>query len=383
MRKMNRKETRMTLSGCMIAALMMGSCFGTSLAEAEEDTPVSGVYTVAIEKMEAQYASAEYPVVTGVEGYSQESLDTINAYFKEQAEQAIAEQEPLLEETLEELKEIGSDSQVGYEITCDHIYLDGDLLSVMQYSFGYWGGAHGYGYRIGHSFDLASGAELSMGELLGCDEATAQERVVNAYRQDIIGQVDMITEDAIWNAFGDMAYWRIEEGMVVDIPQDVVACYAAGPQTVLVPLDGSAGGSYSRIMEGLETENEDADDTITVINGIQADASDFIFPYSSTVLLSEEDLTRLEGGSVEEEHYKSQLAINEILARYGYVFYPENGGASEEAYNQFAGKAWYEEAKAYCPTDSANEMLYTYINDTELENVERICEWQKAHNCYY
>ena len=122
---------------------------------------------------------------------------------------------------------------------------------------------------------------------------------------------------------------------------------------------------------------------ITVVNGIQAPASDFIFPYSSTQTLTDSDLTKLEGSSVEEEHYKSQLAINEILARYGYVFHPENGGASKEAYDQFNGKSWYEQAKPYCPSDSANDMLYTYISSTELNNIDIICEWQKVHNCYY
>ena len=61
----------------------------------------------------------------------------------------------------------------------------------------------------------------------------------------------------------------------------------------------------------------------------------------------------------------------------------DRGGAAKEAYDQFEGKDWYEQAKPYCPSASANEMLYTYISATELENVNIICEWQKQNGCYY
>jgi hypothetical protein len=217
---------------------------------------------------------------------------------------------------------------------------------------------------------------MTMGDLLGCDETTAQNAVVEAYRKDVIDKVENVTEESIRNSFDSMAFWMAEEGMYVNIAQYVVASYAAGPMQALVTPE---------ILASVENGStvETSGETVTVINGIQADADDFIFPYSSERLLTDADLVKLEGSSVEEEHYKSQLAINEILARYGYVFHPENGGSSEEAYDQFEGLAWYEEAKAYCPTTSANEMLYQYINSTESDNIDIICEWQRQHGCYY
>ena len=243
-----------------------------------------------------------------------------------------------------------------------------------------------------------NGKELTMGDLLGCDEKAAEEAVVAAYRKNIIGQVENITEDSIRGAFDIMEYWMAQDGMHVSIPAYGVASYAAGPQEVTVtaadvtggagdgseqnaeqpPVSGDSGSDYNA-----EQPSADSGETITVIAGIQADAADFIFPYSSERALTDADLVNLEGSSVEEEHYRSQLAINEILARYGYVFHPEYGGSSEEAYDQFNGKAWYEAAKPYCPSTSANDMLYTYITDLELSNINVICEWQKAHNCYY
>ena len=191
-----------------------------------------------------------------------------------------------------------------------------------------------------------------------------------------------------------MEYWMEEDGMHVVIGAYGIAPYVAGPQSALVTpeifaavLEGTQSGTADTGLDsilGADTVSTAGDnETIPIINGILADASDFIFPYSSTQMLTDADLTKLEGASVEEEHYNSQLAINEILVRYGYAFDPEQGGSAKEAYDRFEGLAWYEAAKPYCPSASASEMLYTYINSTELANIDIICEWQKAHDCYY
>lgn len=224
-----------------------------------------------------------------------------------------------------------------------------------------------------------------MGDLLGCSEEEAMDRIVEAYREAGIIGIENITEESIRGASDMMEYWVSAEGMTVDIPTYGVASYAAGPQQVLIRLDGTDRlDSEQNASDQPEAAKPDGtSETITVIAGIEADAADFIFPYSSERLLTEEDLKLLEGDSVEEEHYRSQLAINEILARYGYVFRAENGGAAKEAYDQFEGKPWYESAKPHCPSASANEMLYQYITETELDNIDRICEWQKVHGCYY
>ena len=135
--------------------------------------------------------------------------------------------------------------------------------------------------------------------------------------------------------------------------------------------------------DGAQGSTAAGQETVTVIGGISAPASDFIFPFSSQRLITDSDLTVLQADTVEERHYKSQLAINEILARYGYVFDPSLGGSALEAYQKFEGKDWYEAAKPYCPSTSSTEMLYTYITELELENVDIICQWQQENGCYY
>lgn len=423
------KARRMRAVSCICAGILMAGFWG---AQAMAEDYFSGVFQASTEVLtQGDSISYEYPVLTGIDGFDQTVVDTINQYFYGKAQESVAQDTATFEETKEAIQEYNPDA-VQYltsEVTCGSLYIDGEIFSVRQDYYSYMGGAHGYGCPFGTTFSLRTGEELTMGGILGCDEATAQEAVVEAYRKEIIGQVENITEESIRGNFDIMEYWAEGDGMYVNIAPYGIASYAAGQQTALVTPEilaavtggtaGSADGAVSGagstdgtgavsgtdgvgvsgstdgassgssldapgVGTGAIFEDTSADvETITVVNGIQAPASDFIFPYSSTQTLTDADLTKLEGADVEEEHYKSQLAINEILARYGYVFHPENGGASKEAYDQFNGKDWYEQAKPYCPSDSANEMLYTYITSLELDNIDIICEWQKVHNCYY
>ena len=390
-------------AGKIMAALMGSMLFGVSctgsISLAQEKTmeaDFAGVFQVDTEIISVgDYVTYEYPVLTGVDGFDQSIIDAINSHFFTEAEESAQAQAEDFEYTKEELMEYNPEvaDSLSYEVTCESVLMDKETFSVMQFCYVYSGGAHGYSWPFGTSFNLRTGEEMTMGELLGCDEAVAREAVVEAYRREIIGQVENITEDTIRESFDEMEFWLEEDGLHVNLAPYIVASYAAGQQHAVVTpeilenvISGAVSGQNGaqNALPGNDTQGNTGNmATVSVINGIEASASDFIFPYSSSVLLTDEDLKKLEGVSVEEEHYKSQLAINEILARYGYVFNPDQGGSAKEAYDQFEGLLWYEEAKAYCPSASANEMLYTYINSTELENIEIICEWQKAHNCYY
>lgn len=376
-KKRKRRMTAIIAASFICISEMAAGFWSGNTVQAEE--AFSGIFQASVSTItQGDYVKIEYPVLTGIDGFDQSVVDKINRHFYDEASQRAQEEAENMNEMAADVQEYNPEaaSYLTYEMTCGSLFIDGEIFSVRQDYYSYAGGAHGYGFPMGTTFNLRTGEKLTMGGILGCDEATAQEAVVKAYWKEIIGQVEDVTEEDIRSCFDIMEYWAQAEGMYVNIAPYYIAAYAAGQQTALVTPEIVAEVS-SGTSSGTPVE------MITVVNGIQAPASDFIFPYSSTQTLTDADLTKLEGASVEEEHYRSQLAINEILARYGYVFHPENGGASKEAYDQFNGKEWYEQAKPYCPSDSANDMLYTYITSTELNNIDIICEWQKVHNCYY
>lgn len=122
--------------------------------------------------------------------------------------------------------------------------------------------------------------------------------------------------------------------------------------------------------------------TITIPCGAAAPTSDFLFPYSSSSVLSNSDLQMLETGEVTSEHANSQMAINEMVARYGYSFDPDKSDTSADAYYKFSGKDWYLTAQQHCGYSNVNDLIAN-MNSVERQNVKIINEWQKEHGCYY
>lgn len=184
------------------------------------------------------FVSVEFPelVQTGSENIY-EYAGEINQKFLEEAEASAETEQAAMEEIYQGLLEnsnLESAEYLYYETTCDSVYLLGSAYSVMQSHYTYTGGAHPYSWVTGVTYDLSTGKEMTMGEILGCDEATAQEAVVLAYWDNIIGQVEYITEESIRESFDAMEYWFDEDGMRVSLAPYIVASYAAGPQDVLV-----------------------------------------------------------------------------------------------------------------------------------------------------
>lgn len=311
----------------------------------------------------------QYPVI--IASINSKIIEDINAAYKKHAQERLAE----WEENVSEMTAMGEDIS-GYEesLSCQIAYHKDEVLSMKYESFYYAGGPHGYQYSYGIAYNLETGEELTIGDLLGCSDDIAWEAAVSVYNRTIVGKLETVTEADVRSVIRDCGYWLTEEGVMVQISQYGVASYAAGPQEALVTQADVAAVSQGTA--------EPSGEKISIINNIEVPASDFLFPFSSSQLLSNADLSVMESVSVEQMHASSQLAINEILARYGFGFNPDKSDTAYEAYHKFSGFAWYIEAKKYCPSSNANEMI-SQLNEIEKQNIEIVNNWQKAHNCYY
>lgn len=116
--------------------------------------------------------------------------------------------------------------------------------------------------------------------------------------------------------------------------------------------------------------------TIALPVGGTAPAGDFLFPYSGTQSITVEELDALFGGLQADVAYQaSQLAINEIYARYGYNFHPEKSASATAAYEYFHSLDWYNEI---CSQSTAASLDQVPVNDTEQQNIDTIAAWQAA-----
>lgn len=188
--------------------------------------------------LSGEFISVSYPVLVQIgdrEAYA--CTEKVNQLLEEQAKTSVEAETPNIEEMYQELLQYAGEetaSSLCFETSCRSIYLLGSAYSVMQEHYTYYGGVHPYSWVTGVTYDLNTGEEMTMGEILGCGEETAREAVVLAYQEHIIDQVESITEESIRENFDAMEYWFDEEGMRVSLAPYIVASYAAGPQDVLV-----------------------------------------------------------------------------------------------------------------------------------------------------
>ena len=106
---------------------------------------------------------------------------------------------------------------------------------------------------------------------------------------------------------------------------------------------------------------------ITVEEG-EAEATsteDYIFPNSSTTLLTESDLAG-------KSEWELRIGINEIYARHHCTF------KTQEIVDYFQAKSWYS-ADPNLTSDIMNANVSAYLNDIEVKNVNFIRTYQESH----
>lgn len=106
---------------------------------------------------------------------------------------------------------------------------------------------------------------------------------------------------------------------------------------------------------------------VTVEQGEQTQtvSGDYVFPNSSTVLLTENDLNG-------KSEWELRIGINEIYARHHCTF------KTEEIVNYFQSKSWYS-ADPNLTSDKMNANVSAYLNDIEVKNVNFIRNYQQSH----
>lgn len=115
-------------------------------------------------------------------------------------------------------------------------------------------------------------------------------------------------------------------------------------------------------------------DRVSLPGGGYAPAADFVFPSSGTELLTSEQLEARFGGLDRQTAWAdSQLAINEIYARYGYNFHPEKSDSAAAAYRYFHSLDWYQQI---CGANTASGLGEVPLNRVEQQNVSLLAQWQ-------
>lgn len=118
-------------------------------------------------------------------------------------------------------------------------YWDGTYLSFTQQNYDYMGGAHGMPYWQDYVFNVHTGEQLALGDIVKEEETQIKELVSQAFALMYEKEPDLYWPDAVDTVYEsaglDSPFYLTEEGIVFFFGPYELASFAAGFQEVLVP----------------------------------------------------------------------------------------------------------------------------------------------------
>lgn len=215
------------------------------LGEAFVNTGISDVGSVKTYK-ETIYSTANSEAVTGTIDLKWLTVDerfpgasAINKVLEDSQQGNITYEREMAKEAEEWVDEYGG---VPYSFTSnlsEIYYFDGNYLSFCEQNYDYMGGAHGMPYWIGYTFDLQSGKQLYLSDIVANDEASVKDLVSGYFTEMYNENPDAYWEDAIGYVYEytmlESPFYLTKDGIVFWFEPYSLAPYAAGTQEILVP----------------------------------------------------------------------------------------------------------------------------------------------------
>lgn len=132
------------------------------------------------------------------------------------------------------LSHIKYDTRSQMEVVCNEVYNKNNLLSIQQDVYSnYVGSTHGYHELTAHTFNIQTGEELMLGDILSIDESQIKAKLTDEFAK--LNDEDIDLND-VYEQLGPSAkYYLTDAGVCVYFNQYEVACYAANRPTITIP----------------------------------------------------------------------------------------------------------------------------------------------------
>ncbi len=118
-------------------------------------------------------------------------------------------------------------------------YMDGTYISFLSQNYDYTGGAHGMPYWIGYVFNLQTGEELSLPDIIEIDDITLKELVTKYFTKMYDEEPEAYWGNAVDTVYEytnlESPFYLNEEGIVFYFGPYDLAPYAGGFQEIMVP----------------------------------------------------------------------------------------------------------------------------------------------------
>lgn len=225
---------------------------------------------------------------------------------------------------------------------------EGRLISLRQDCYDYNGGAHGDYFTYLGSYDTTDGKKLELNALSDNPDGlklTLKQSVAEAAVSE--GWSEELAQNALSTEISNFAF--LSDGICILYNlYDLGGSYAEGQQEFVIPYEKITQqlNDYGKELALLAARTPDEPKQ-------EETPADYIFPESSTALLSGEDLLKADPESL-------RLARNEIFARHGRKF------DAEDLRSYFEGKSWYQ------PKVAAADFDENVFNEFEKKNLSLI-----------
>lgn len=214
------------------------------LGDAIYDSGISEVGTLQTykekiySKKDPEYVTGELDLEWLVVDNRFAGAETINQLLEEEQQSNIV----YLQENAKEYDTWDDFNIPGYSFSSNIspiYYMDGRYLSFVQQNYDYAGGAHGMPYWIGYTFDLETGNELMLSDIVADDDTTVKELITRYFTKMYEEQPDMYWDNAVdvvkEGASLQSPFYLNEEGIVFYYGPYELAPYAGGFHEVVVP----------------------------------------------------------------------------------------------------------------------------------------------------
>ena len=213
----------------------------------EESRPAGQAGIVQISTTEFEYktqyieTTIVLPLISGVDSAAQ---DKINIVFSDLMT-SLKQSNSASEAESKQMTEDGYPSPIPYVIGVDFSvpYNKGGVLCVLVSDYRYLGGAHGGETRVAFTFDVNSGRELTLDDLMQKDSGY-REYINGVIRKEIDARTvsDELAEIATFEDIGDQPWFYLTpEGLVFYFQQYEYFPYVAGIQEFDIPYGNLAG----------------------------------------------------------------------------------------------------------------------------------------------
>lgn len=134
-----------------------------------------------------------------------------------------------------------------YTLKLFDAYATSGALSLQFMASAYLGGAHPMSSRFTYTFDLETGALLTLEDLIDSENAQAKDSLINAFTQALRSEMPDLPDPAgnirsVFDGSQTQTYWYFtRDGLAITFPPYAIAAYGAGYITALVPYDALYG----------------------------------------------------------------------------------------------------------------------------------------------